>query len=131
MAALRSRSPAVQPGQGLPGPGAGSAAADRPTGVADLTLRVSPAAPPARHRRAGSWGLRAAFIPPLRGRAPPWPPAAPRPAQTTAALQEFNDLLMAFSTKTLSVLVHTTNNMQGGQTFGKTRTLFLRGLWHR
>ena len=34
MAALRSRSPAVQPGQGLPGPGAGSAAADRPTAPA-------------------------------------------------------------------------------------------------
>ena len=72
MAALRSRSPAVQPGQGLPGPGAGSAAADRPTGVADLTLRVSPAAPPARHRRAGSWGHWAAslFPTPARPRAP-------------------------------------------------------------
>jgi len=107
MAALRSRSPAVQPGQGLPGPGAGSAAADRPTGVADLTLRVSPAAPPARHRRAGSWGLRAAFIPPLRGRAPPLPLLAARPAPTTAALPEFKNVPdMTFPTKTQSVLVH-------------------------
>ena len=31
---------------------------------------------------------RVPYAPPLRGRAPPLPPSAPRPAQTTAALQE-------------------------------------------
>ena len=43
----------------------------------------------ARPQRPGSWGLQAApYAPPLRGRAPPLPPLAVRPAQTTAALQE-------------------------------------------
>ena len=45
----------------------------------------------ARPQRPGSWGLQAApYAPPLRGRAPPLPPLAVRPAQTTAALQENN-----------------------------------------
>ena len=46
----------------------------------------------ARPLRPGSWGLQAApYAPPLRGRAPPLPPLAVRPAQTTAALQENNE----------------------------------------
>ncbi len=70
MAALRRRSPAAQPGQGC-----------RPGGAARLRLFAPPPRPavaaPARHRRAGSWGLRAAFIPaPARPRAPRPPPAA-------------------------------------------------------
>jgi len=73
MAALRSRSPAAQPGQGC-----------RPGGAARLRLTAPPPRPavaaPARHRRAGSWGSpgRRIYPTPARPRAPR-PPAAAGP----------------------------------------------------
>ena len=76
----------------------------------------------ARPERPGSWGLQAApYAPPLRGRAPPLPPLAVRPAQTTAALQENNEraeqlrpvLLTRGTLATASVLQAGSGNMAG------------------